>query len=360
MKVAYHQPSLDTIYAQRTVYNGFKHAFTDLGHVFLPFTANDNLETFLDQHQPDIFLTSSHFYYRKFLDFQLLKKYRAKGMTLVTKIDFWNSPMAKFRINEASSMKNDRVLLDLLQDNLLGDFFYHVVEQDDPRMSGFQETTGATFFTLPLAADATVIQPRFDKQFATQISYVGTNLPQKKAYFDELLFPLQEMYDVRLYGQDWTATSKALGWIQRVGQYFNLPFLRSLQKPKLQLTDESSIYTSSLISVNIHEDYQRFYGGDCNERSFKIPLAGGFEVVDDVACLARYFNVGEEIVVASDTQDWFEKIEYYVRHPEEREKIIKKGQARVRHEHTYHHRVKTLLKEIGKDNKDENKAKKNS
>ena len=85
-----------------------------------------------------------------------------------------------------------------------------------------------------------------------------------------------------------------------------------MRRPKLELEDEGRIYKSSTISVNIHEDYQREFGGDCNERTFKIPLCGGLEITDDVACIRKYFKEGEEIIIAKNKDDWIEKIDYYI------------------------------------------------
>ena len=80
MKIVYHMPFIETLTAGRTIYYGYKNAFEDLGHTFIPFTMNDNLEELLNSIQPDIFITSTHSYHQKFLNFQLLRKYRDKGM----------------------------------------------------------------------------------------------------------------------------------------------------------------------------------------------------------------------------------------------------------------------------------------
>ena len=100
MNIAYHMPSLDTVSAHRTIYYGYRNAFEDLGHQFFTFSSGDDLRVFLEIAQIDIFITSSHFYYQKYLDFNLLKKHRNNGMVLCTKIDFWKSPLSRSRINE--------------------------------------------------------------------------------------------------------------------------------------------------------------------------------------------------------------------------------------------------------------------
>jgi spore maturation protein CgeB len=199
------------------------------------------------------------------------------------------------------------------------------------------------YHTIPLAADHAIVYPEPAEKFRADISFIGTYLAQKRRFFAEQVFPLSRKYDLRLYGQDWTRLARARSWLQKAGQYFNVPGLRSLQKPSLALEDERRIYASSVVSINIHEDYQRRYGGDCNERTFKIPLAGGFEITDDVACIRKYFRAGEEIVVAENLSDWFEKIDHYIRNPGERLAIIEAGRRRVLAEHTYVHRARRLL-----------------
>jgi spore maturation protein CgeB len=344
IKVVYQIPFINTLNAGRSIYNGYKNAFEDLGHSFIPFTAEDNLELLLDRVQPDIFITYTHFYPQKFLDFKVLKKHRNRGMKIFVNTGFWNSPFKKTRINEGDSLKNDTKTVSMIKSGDFGDFFYNVVEQDDYRMDGFEEVTGYKYHTIPLAVDSiTLKNAHFNPKFKSDISYIGTYLPQKRDYFKKYVFPLNKNYKLKLYGQDWNILDRSLGFIQKTGEYFNFSALKTVRKPKLSLDQEGEIYNSSTISINIHENYQRKYGGDCNERTFKIPYCGGFEISDDVSCIRKYFNVDEEIVVAENLNDWFEKIDYYIKNPEKRLEIIKKGKERVEKDHTYHNRVGKLL-----------------
>ena len=335
-------PSLDTIYAQRTIYYGFKNAFESMGHKFYTFTSNDNLKKVLNEVNPDIFMTATHFYYQKYLDLKLLDIYRRNGLFMLTKIDFWNSPILKYRINEAASLKHEKNKIDMIKSGLLGDVFYHVIEQGDPRMEGFYEETSKRFETIPLAADKTIMYYDFDRSFECDITYIGTNLPQKKIFFKERLFPLYNMYNLKIYGQDWKFYEKLLGLMQRTGQYYNIKLLEKIQKPKLKLEDERKIYSSAKISVNIHEDYQRRFGGDVNERFFKILACKGFQITDHVNWIDKYFD-SNEIVCAKTKEEWFGKIDHFLDNPEKRKKIAKNGCNKVLKHHTYHNRVNQIL-----------------
>ncbi len=341
MKVVYHILSLDTIYAGRTIYYGYKHAFEDLGHAFTTYTPHDDLEELLERVQPDLFMTGLSRPLLKYLNLDLLNRHRKRGMKVFVNLPFWRSPLSRLRVNESPSLKDQPEFIRLIQEDQFGDYYFNVCLPGDGRMEGFEAGVGRPYYTIPLAADHTVLFPETSERFQADLSYIGTYLPEKRAFFQKNVFPLKKKYDVRLYGQDWTPWDRFLGVVQRGGQYFNIPILRSLQKPKLALEDERRIYTSSTISINVHESYQRTYG-DCNERTFKIPLCGGFEVVDDVPSIRAFFKDGEEMVIAKDEKDWLEKIDYYMRFPEKRHPIIEAGRKVVLEHHTYHHRVQQL------------------
>lgn len=343
MKILYHIPSLDTIYAGRTIYNGYKNAFIDLGHDFRPLTSDDDFRKTLESFQPDIFITSLNGYYLKFIDLDFLKEYKKKGLKVFVNIPFWESPMSKLRINESGSLSTNQEYINLIKSGNFGNVYYNSCEQEDERMNGFEKITGYPYYTIPLAADKKINFPEFSEKFKADISYVGTYLPEKKNFIKERVIPLKEKYSLRLYGQDWTFYDRVRGFIQKIGQYFDIPIIRSLQKPKLKLEDERRIYNSSLISINIHENYQKEFGGECNERTFKIPLCGGLEITDDVECIRKYFKEGEEIVIAKNKDDWFEKIDYYIKNPEKRLAIIEAGRKKVLSCHTYHNRVEQII-----------------
>lgn len=350
MRILYQMPSLDTLSAGRTIYYGYKNAFEDLGHEWRALTAEDDLETVLETYRPEIFFTSLSSYYFKFLDMYLLREAKKNtGLRVFANTPPWRSPLLRTRINETPSLATNKDHLALIASGLF-DAFYCVSEQWDPAMDGFEKVTGYKYHTVPLAADKIVLREMFDEAWKADISFVGTNLPQKKRFFGEFVFPLARHYNLRIYGQDWTSRDKVLGWIQKGGQYFNLPFLKTIRKPKLTLEDEARIYSSSTISINIHEDYQRRDGAHCNERTFKIPVCGGFEITDDVACIREYFKEGEEMIVARNKADWFEKIEYFVRNPEKRLPVIEAGRKKVLASHTYHNRVEQFMRIYAESN----------
>lgn len=342
MKILYQFSNPDTLYAGRTISYGYKHAFTDLGHTFRFLLPDNNQKKLFLDYKPDIFITSFNRLFIKYLNFDLLHIAKKRGMKVFVNIPFWNSPISRFRINEQGSLKDSKQFHDLVSSNNYGDIYFNICAPNDLRMKGLYKKTGRNHKTLLLATDKTIIFPEYDPSFSADISYIGTNLPTKNDFFNKILFPLKNKYSIKIYGQDWSLFDKYLGFLQRIGQYYNIPKIKSLLKPSLQLTDERKIYSSSIISINVHERYQQKYG-DLNERTFKIPISGGFEICDNVAGIENIFTPQKNIVIATNKNDWWDKITYYSTNTDKRKSIIDEGRKLVLKQHTYHNRVKTML-----------------
>ncbi len=343
MRILFFVPHLNVVNAGRTIYHGYKNAFVDMGHDFRFLTAEDNQNEVFSDFNPHILFTGLNSYILKFLSLKALQEQKRKGMKVFVNTPYWNSPLSKLRVNETPSLSDNMENIKLIKSGKYGDVYYNVAMQGDKRMEGFEKATGYKHYTIPLAADKKLHFFEYADKFKCDISFLGTNLPDKREFIRELIKPIKKTYNVKFFGQGWTTRDRVIGSISIAGKYFNIPVLKSLQKPKLALEDERRIYSSSTISLNIHEKYQRELGGDCNERTFKIPACGGFELCDDIRGISEYLKIGKEIVVAKNLDDWIEKIEYFIDKPKERQKIIQAGQTRVLQEHTYNKRVEYVL-----------------
>lgn len=339
MKILYQIPSPETVYAGRFIYEGYKDAFTDLGFEFKPFTSNNNLKKTLEEYKPNIFISSLNNYYLKYLDLELLKKYRKKGLVFFNQIQPWKKQNNQFG---GGDLQSQDYLVELIKKGLAGDIFFHWFEQEDPFMDGFTKFTGYKFQTILLAANKKKYFYDYSNKYQSDISYVGSLLPDKKIFIKKHVFPLMKKYKVKIYGSDWSLKDKLLGYFQKAGQYFNIGILKSVRGIKLSVENERKVYSSSLVSLNIHENHQREYGSDFNERTFKIIACGGFEICDNVKNLRKYFNK-KELVIAKDTNDWFDKIDYYIKNPQKRLPIIEAGKKKVLRDHTYHNRVEQII-----------------
>ncbi len=339
LKILYQIPSLETVYAARFIYEGYKDAFLDLGYQFRSLTSNDDCRTVFREYKPNIFISGLGHYAHKFIDLELIKQYRQKGLVMFTSISTWK------RMNDqygGGGLQSDKKLIALIKKGLAGDVFFSWFQQDGTLMDGFTKNTGYPLYTILLAANKKIYYPDLDQNYKADISFVGSLLPDKREFIEKHLIPLRKKYIGKIYGSDWTLINRIKGYTQKVGQYFNIEPLKNLRKLTLAEDQERKVYSSSTISLNIHVDYQRKYGSDFNERTFKIMASGGFEICDNVKVLRKYFTE-KELVIGENTKDWFEKIEFYLKYPNKRLPIIKAGKKKVLEKHTYHNRAEQFI-----------------
>jgi spore maturation protein CgeB len=335
MRILYHIPNRHNLYAGRFIYEGYRDAFQDCGHVFTTFTNQDRLGDVLESARPDLFLTGTHPLYVRALDLGALRAWRGKGMlTLV------NTEPLEYPADVGHSLGRRTELMELIRAGGFGDAYYSYFQPE--RMRDFVQASGQPHHTVLLAANKLrhyPVAPRAELQ--SDAAFIGAYLPRKRATFARLLEPLRARWNVRVYGRDWTRRDRWLGVLQRGSQYLNLRLLDRLRPLDVPLDLERAIYSATKIGLNIHEEQQRAQGEDFNERTFKILACGAFELCDDVAVIRRYFTP-DELVLASDA-DWLATFEYFERHADERQRIQERGTHKVVTQHTYHNRVAQLL-----------------
>ena len=81
-------------------------------------------------------------------------------------------------------------------------------------------------------------------------------------------------------------------------------------------------------------------------RDFEIPACGGFLLTQDNPELYEYFEPGKEIAVYSDADDLADKIEYYLSHDAERERIRLAGHERFLRDHTMLGRMEAIFDRV--------------
>lgn len=111
------------------------------------------------------------------------------------------------------------------------------------------------------------------------------------------------------------------------------------------------IYNQSRINMNfsthhndLSPDKRRIVA-----RVFEIPLSGGFLLTEYAAGLEKYFEIGKEIICFETAKDAAEKIQYYLKHPDEREEISEQGYLRAQRDYTGETQFIRVFNEIEKD-----------
>ena len=105
----------------------------------------------------------------------------------------------------------------------------------------------------------------------------------------------------------------------------------------------AKIYSATKIGLNSHSNQSR--QGGLNTRSFELLSTGTFELTDAVEGMEELLEPGREVAVYHSPEEARDRVRYYLKHPDERERMARAGRERVLSQHTFVHRMKTLLKE---------------
>lgn len=182
---------------------------------------------------------------------------------------------------------------------------------------------------LPLATDPNryrklLVSEEDSQNLGYDICFVGYPFPNRIEIFEKL-----KHYNLGVFGDGWT-------------KYF----LRKGKKPPSYYKGKASgekalkIYLSSKIVLNIHDPETR---EGLNTRTFEILACGAFELVDYKKNIEVHFKLGEEIVSFKSDNELFESIKYYLENTDSLRKVSDKGRQRVLVEHTWVHRLKSVI-----------------
>jgi len=82
-------------------------------------------------------------------------------------------------------------------------------------------------------------------------------------------------------------------------------------------------------------------------RDFEVPMSGGLYLTEYHPELARWYDLGREIVTYGDLDDLAQKIRHLLSNPEEAEEIRKRGFRRARSEHSWEIRFEKIFRLMG-------------
>jgi len=226
------------------------------------------------------------------------------------------------------------------------------------------------------------IYKTYDLPVEFDVTFVGQAYGDRPVYIKHLL---EKGIDVRVWGWGWhnfSTESKAPGMSslprrallalrllmsqsgrQALRQYFRRQPLTNTLTAEPRVVLPASIIGGALSDLELIQMYSRskinlgFSScGDTHNtgerilqvrlRDFEVPMSGGFYIVEYMEELEEFFNIGKEIVCYTGKEDLADKIKYYLKHDEERERIRKAGHERCLSEHSWHKRFQMAFKEM--------------
>ena len=333
MRILYHIPYPDGLGADRWICRGWEAGFVACGHQFFLLRAGERLADKANAVKPDVFFTAVNI-----LDLErereTLRIVRQRG----TRVLLWVHWPLEPRIDPRRA--------EILRAEDVADIYFG--EREPEQMAAFERETGKTYHVIPNAADPKAHFPVAPVgRFQYDIVYLGANLAKKRWFAEQVLAPLRKAYRVAVFGPGWgmrdnilRASSKAC---KAAGAF---PLARAIDRHRLTIPPEEErlLYSSAKICLNFHErepdGTQPHY--IVNQRTFKIPACGGFEICDDVPAIRRYFGADELVMVPLDEAEWMRTIAYYLDREDERRQTQMRGTARALRDHMSTNRVEQV------------------
>lgn len=171
------------------------------------------------------------------------------------------------------------------------------------------------------------------KQLSCEVSFTGESYGMRGegGYRSDIL-DLLGNYDVKVWGDE--------GWKQRFPYYKNLRGY--YQGARLSYDLLRKLYCLCTINLNIPSP-QVLSG--FQPRTFEIAACKGFQIADWREELDEWFDE-DELVTFKNIPELIEKVDYFIRHPEERTAYVEKLYEKVVKSHPWEIRIEEIMKAI--------------
>ena len=185
---------------------------------------------------------------------------------------------------------------------------------------------------LPYACDPECHRPvelsgEERSKYARDVVFVGSFYPNRARVFEGL-----SDLNIGVWGPNWGRLAKSS------------PLSGKTVDAGIDHDEWVRIYNAAKIVLAVHFDDSRTPCNQASPRLFEALACGSFVMTDAQPDAKALFRDGEHLVFFNDAKDLRDKVSYYLRRPEERDRIAAGGRGEVLEKHTYRHRMKEILR----------------
>lgn len=129
-------------------------------------------------------------------------------------------------------------------------------------------------------------------------------------------------------------------------RYMHPNLYKFIKNRYLSPAEAAELYRQTRINLNIHVDNHNHTG--CNCRTFEILGNGNFELCDARDLTGIKLRDGKELVFYGDEKDLICKLDYYLKHDKERERIAEQGRNFVNRNYSFADSIRKIFMEDNK------------
>ncbi|QKG85169.1 glycosyltransferase [Kroppenstedtia pulmonis] len=215
-----------------------------------------------------------------------------------------------------------------------------IITQDSGSIPFYQKMAKPCIH-LPLAVNTTIYRPRsVPDSYASDVCFIGNGWPSRIRFFNRLSSYLQDKKFI-LIGAKW----------EKLNDYDRMK--AGIINRTVSPQEAARYYNGAKVVLNIHRSPNdinknplRLPACTPNNRTFDIAACRAFQLLDQRRDLNRLYDPGREMVSFVNLKDLVEKMDYYLQHQTEREKIAARAYRRTIQDHTYMKRLLVLLQRL--------------
>lgn len=207
-----------------------------------------------------------------------------------------------------------------LTEATLGIYGYYPVKDalNETIISDVMKTAGDTFYKNVASVTDT-------NSYVVSHSYMAYHIAAEERV--RTLNKLAEFFDVKLFTRSDTNLLRGVRVMGGVKTLDEMPKVFNLSKINLNMTMRA-IETGLPLRI------------------FDIMGSGGFLMTNYQSELEEYFVIGQDLEAYSSLDELVDKCAYYLEHDDERKAIAINGYEKVKNNHTYFHRLRSMLATI--------------
>ena len=215
--------------------------------------------------------------------------------------------------------------------------FWFVIQQE-PCIAALKQAGAKDVRYLPMAADPSVHRPleltqAEQEEYGSEVSFVGAGYANRRAIFPRLL---KREWSFKLWGNEWDGATDLAPVLQRHGA-------------RIDTDTCQKVFNASAVNLNLHSWAGNGLDPDgdfVNPRTFELAACGAFQLTDRRSLMPDLFTTSE-IATVSSLDELSGEISRWLHEPEQRRAMAGQARQRVLAEHTYAHRMRDLLSQIG-------------
>jgi hypothetical protein len=187
---------------------------------------------------------------------------------------------------------------------------------------------GSAVHSLDAACDPSIHRPlRVKDPFRANVVFAGTASSYRQGVLEQLV-----EFGLAIWGPGWKKTA-----------------LKEYCRGEL-ISAENFVraYAGATLAINLHREAQGAPpDGACHRRVFEVAAIGVPQLVDARRELADHFAVGEEVMVWNGIEELRARVRQLLSDSHQRDAMSSAARQTAMKRHTYMHRCRTLLDEIG-------------